>query len=185
MRNKLFNVIVFAAGAAIGSVVTWRIVKTKYEQITQEAVDSVKEACSEGRLYTEIGKSVEDEAQDELDEDAAADYSELVDNLGYTKSKNEEGDEEMPNRPYIISPEEFREIDNYEAITLTHYSDGVLVDEEGEPIEEKEIDYLVGLDYAEHFGEYEDDSVFVRNDETKSDYEILRDLRNYSDICNE
>ena len=33
-----------------------------------------------------------------------------------------------------------------------------------------------------HFGEYEDDSVFVRNDDRKCDYEILMDQRLYSDV---
>ena len=32
------------------------------------------------------------------------------------------------------------------------------------------------------FGEYEDDAVFVRNDAHKTDYEILYDPRNYSDV---
>ena len=32
------------------------------------------------------------------------------------------------------------------------------------------------------FGEYEEDSVFVRDDERKIDYEILADTRNYHDL---
>ncbi len=34
----------------------------------------------------------------------------------------------------------------------------------------------------EHFGEYEDDSVFVRNEENMCDYEILLDQRNFSEL---
>ena len=45
-KNLLNNVLIFAAGVGIGSVVTWKIVKTKYDQIIQEEIDSVKEAFS-------------------------------------------------------------------------------------------------------------------------------------------
>ena len=37
------NVLIFAAGAAIGSAVTWKLIKTKYEQIANEEIESVKE----------------------------------------------------------------------------------------------------------------------------------------------
>ena len=44
------------------------------------------------------------------------------------------------------------------------------------------MDEIVGKESLNHFGEYEDDSVFVRNDRLKRDYEILLDQRNYSDV---
>ena len=46
MKTALSNFIIFATGAVIGSVVTWKIIKTKYEQIAQEEIDSVKEVFS-------------------------------------------------------------------------------------------------------------------------------------------
>ena len=46
MKTTLSNFIIFATGAAIGSVVTWKIVKTKYEQIAKEEINSVKEVFS-------------------------------------------------------------------------------------------------------------------------------------------
>ena len=39
--NKLWGVFIFAAGAAIGSVVTWKIVKRKYERRAQEEIEWV------------------------------------------------------------------------------------------------------------------------------------------------
>ena len=44
------------------------------------------------------------------------------------------------------------------------------------------MDEIVGEESLNHFGEYEDDSVFVRSDRLKCDYEILLDQRNYSDV---
>ena len=45
-----------------------------------------------------------------------------------------------------------------------------------------DIEETVGEDSLEHFGEYEDDSVYVRNDAKKCDYEILLDQRYYQEI---
>ena len=83
--------------------------------------------------------------------------------------------------PYVISPDEFGNEFDYEEVSLTYYADGVLTDDQDNIIED--VEGLVGLDSLNHFGEYEDDSVFVRNDALQTDYEILADLRNYSDVC--
>ena len=45
-RKTLVKAFIFVAGAAIGSAVTWKVVKNKYEQITQEEIKSVKEEYS-------------------------------------------------------------------------------------------------------------------------------------------
>lgn len=42
-RSALCKILMFAVGAAVGSAVTWKFVKTKYEQIAQEEIDSVKD----------------------------------------------------------------------------------------------------------------------------------------------
>ena len=82
--------------------------------------------------------------------------------------------------PYVIAPEEFGELDDYETETLTYYKDKVLADDWDNRIEN--VDDLVGEESLTHFGEYEEDSVYVRNDTTKTDYEILLDERNFSDV---
>ena len=42
MKSSLSNLIMFTAGAAIGSVATWYFVKSKYEQIAQEEIEQAK-----------------------------------------------------------------------------------------------------------------------------------------------
>ena len=41
--NKTVNFMIFVVGAAVGSIVTWRYIDKKYEQIAQEEIDSVNE----------------------------------------------------------------------------------------------------------------------------------------------
>ena len=55
---------------------------------------------------------------------------------------------------------------------------GVLAGEmQGEGMEE-----IIG-DGLEHFGEYEEDSVFVRSDAKRCDYEILKHLGSFHDYA--
>ena len=59
----------------------------------------------------------------------------------------------------------------------------VLVDDGGDKIED--VDDVVGMESLTNFGEFEDDSVFVRNDRLRCDYEILMDERTYSEAQKE
>ena len=42
MNNALSKILIFASGAAIGSVVTWKIITDKYSQIIEEELETVK-----------------------------------------------------------------------------------------------------------------------------------------------
>ena len=89
----------------------------------------------------------------------------------------------MDNAPYVISPEDFDAIEGYGTVSLTYFADGYLVDEAEDTLYEAEdIAASVGEDFMNHIGEYEADSVHIRNDDTETDYEILTDLRRYQDV---
>ncbi len=190
MRNKLINILFLAVGAAIGSAVTWKFLKTKYEQIAQEEIDSVKEVyLRKSKEDTETLESVK-QALEKMGkvskpiQDSYEVMKEKISNLGYS-SIDEEGKEreQMPiEKPYVISPDVFGDADGYDVVSLNYYADGVLTDDWGDII--GNVDDIVGEESLTHFGEYEDDSVFVRNDRLKTDYEILKDERNFSDIKN-
>ena len=171
-RNVLSNMFMFATGAVIGSVVTWKLVKTKYEQIAQEEIESVREVYGMSSKKDEI---VEEESDEE---DTVEDYKNIVDGLGYTEN-SEKGDDDVIG-PYVIAPEEYDE-NGYDTVSLYYYEDGVLENAITREVVEN-ASVLVGDDFAEHFGEFEDDSVFVRNDRLKTDFEILRDGGYYSEV---
>ena len=168
----------FVAGAVIGSLVTWTVVKKKYEQIAQEEIESVKAHFSKREKKEEkTSTDTTEEKRGNLNQ-----YADVLVKNSYAQYSNASKEElvKESERPYVISPEEFGELDDYEMITLIHFSDNVLTDDDGELVEN--IDETVGNDYASHFGEYEDDSVFVRNDRLGCDYEILFDQRKYSEL---
>ena len=72
----------------------------------------------------------------------------------------------------------------YKTKTLFYYNDHVVTDDRGKVLSENSIEKLIGKESLTTFGQYESDSVFVRNDELETDYEILRDTRNFSDVVN-
>lgn len=200
MNKSIFvNTAVFLAGAAIGSAVTWKIVKTKYEQIAQEEIDSVKEVFAR-KTEEEFEKKAEQILEDDSEEDIAEEitkaeirsYRDMVSNSGYTNySSVEQHDDKTKERstesmskdgPYIIQPEEFGE--EYPILSLVYYANGVLTESDtGYRIDDEDIDDIIGEESLEHFGDYENepDSVYVRNDARKTDYEILRDEDDYQE----
>lgn len=186
---RMNNFFIFALGAAAGSIVTWKLLKTKYEKIAQDEIESMKDYISrkeqklsnKDNVSSETQKNVEPEETTEIDE-----VEELVTELGYknyadvSNSRKKEG--VSVNKPYVITPEEFSDQADYAVVSLTYYADGTLADDWDNPIED--VESMVGKESLSHFGEYEDDSVYVRNDEIKTDFEILLDTRKYSDVVN-
>ena len=180
MKNTLIYFAMFATGAAIGSVATWQYLKDKYAKIAQEEIDSMKE------MFKERQEATQDDTDEDFTEEDRVEYDKYSKMYSGENDNHleEEEDIDMDNKPYVISPEEFDEVEEYEKISLTYYSgDNVLAESiSDEIIEEDEIEEAVGSDFATHFGEYEDDSVFVRNDKRQIDYEILMDERRYQDV---
>lgn len=104
-----------------------------------------------------------------------------------TKEKHNVFDDTMPSEPevkhdepYIIDPTEFGEFSEYEQRELTYYKDGVICENDTDMIDPYDI--FGDLDVGDHFGEYENDRVFVRDDRRQVDYEILRDERTFMEV---
>lgn len=192
------NLLLFVSGAAIGSAITWKLVKTKYEKLAQEEINAA---------YEDLGdKPVEESANDVPEEDpdvrakaeeaknkpSVSEYAAMLKKQGYVnysepetineyteeEEPDEEEEEEDMNKPYVIAPEEVGN-EEYKVVSLTYYLDKVLADENDEIVED--VEGLVGFESLTHFGEYEEDSVYVRNDRLGLDYEILLDQRTYAE----
>ena len=197
MNCKFINVLVFAAGAAIGSAVTWKILKDRYERTMQEEIESVKEALAnlhsgadanddecgtvadeeEPQYDTKQIKweDLEDLDPSELEDEDQNEYRSLVNQ--YANGKG--GGDDMAKRVRVISPYDFDTLDDYKIVELTYYADGVLEDEDGDIVDD--VEELIGSEALGSFGEYEDDAVFVRNDYLETDIQILKDYRTYEE----
>ena len=187
MNTTLNRVLWFAVGVGVGAAVTNRYFKTKYERLYQKDVESVKRAFSAPQQSESVeGDTAEVDilTVDPTPEEVES-YAHIIRTQGYSTvpsvAGNSCGEEvEGVKKPYVISPADFDTEDDYEVYSLTYYADGVLADEQNNPIED--VEAMVGRGSLTHFGEYEEDAVHVRNEAMQCDFEILRDLSKYSDV---
>jgi hypothetical protein len=198
--NKLGTVIAFLAGTAIGGMAAWRVANERYAKISEEDILSVKEAfrnreqklkdeIEELKSKLEVTKCLEEEEKvpstilstnEHQDKGDINEYVRMVNRTKYAHTSVPPKEDHSIEAPYVISPEEFGEMDGYTQINLTYFEDDdILSDENGVVIDDPEE--IVG-DALDHFGDYEEDSVFVRSDPKRCDYEILKDLRSYSEF---
>lgn len=198
--NKLGIVIAFLAGTAIGGMAAWRVANERYAKISEEDILSVKEAfrnreqklkdeIEELKSKLEVTECLEEEEKvpstilstnEHQDKGDINEYVRMVNRTKYAHTSVPQKEDHSVEAPYVISPEEFGEMDGYTQISLTYFEDDdILSDENGVIIDDPEE--IVG-DALNHFGDYEEDSVFVRSDPKRCDYEILKDLRSYAEF---
>ena len=189
------GLLIFAAGLAVGAVAGAVIVKNKVLADAKAEIEEVREYYRESRGqkedHVEEVKEVKEVKEVEKKEYELKDiqikdepktekehtnYNQIA--KMYT-SKNE-FQTPMYDDPFVIDPSEFGENPEYDTETLTYFADGVLVDDVDDVIEEPDI--VVGLENLKVFEEFGATSVYVRNDIYKTDYEIIRDDWNYSDL---
>lgn len=187
MNNRIIILLTFVAGAAIGSGVTWYFLKTKYEQIANDEISEIREFYRSKKEPTNDDESeyFVDESET-VTEEAFSTYNKLIQQSGYSYDEPEKkGGKSMTKKPYVISPDEFENLfGEYATISLTYYADGTITNDDEEVLSKEDIENLIGEDSLNHFGEYEEFTVFVQNDELKAAYEILLDQRRYSDVIN-
>ena len=177
--SKLGTVLAFLAGAAVGGGSVWYVLKARYEEISeqdicsakqafrareeklQREIDNLKERLESPDMDTEEPKTIQASAAKNREKGDINDYAKMVNRVQYSRTSVPQPPEHEVEAPYVISPDEFGEIEGYTQISLTYFDDG---------------------DALNHFGEYEKDSVFVRSDPKRCDYEILRDLRSYAEF---
>lgn len=195
--SKLGTALAFLAGAAVGGGSVWYVLKARYEEISeqdiysakqafrareeklQREIDNLKERLESPDMDTEEPKTIQVSAAKNREKGDINDYAKMVNRVQYSRTSVPQPPEHEVEAPYVISPDEFGEMDGYTKISLIYFDDGILSDENGVIIDEPEG--IVG-DALNHFGEYEEDSVFVRSDPKRCDYEILRDLRSYAEF---
>lgn len=203
MKTFIVGTVCLVVGCGTGYFLGHKIASKKYKDLADKEVESVKESLVE--YYEEkINGSKNDEPKETktrdnrpkkknplMDKDSI-DYDKLKqekhDYLEYVKpysSNVKEGEPEdvvgtNRSKPYVISDEEFSE-SSYNAETLHWYKDGVLCDDDYNII--KDIAGTVGNEALNSFGVYQEDAVFVRNDQLEIDYEILLEDDEYNRVA--
>ena len=189
-KGVLGYILAFSMGAAAGAVVTWKIQQNKCTKLVDEAYAEAKELYANRKPVVKSEPLDEEDNVDVVEEptdepvDIRAYAAKLAKNkyVNYSNSPMPQGEPETSEHIYIIAPEEYGENEEYERIELTYYADGVLADDMDEVIEDP--DDILGVGALNRFGEYEEDSIHVRNELMKRDYEVLASTMNFSEIKN-
>lgn len=191
MNDKLSSVIIFCGGVFIGGFLTWDFFKTKYEKIADEEIASVKETFEHREPRPDKNYKVEEELKGNdsyinVSPGVAERIIQIIDSNGYrnysntaieTDKKGGTADMEL-KQPYVITPEQYEDNVDYTKVSLTWYNDEVLEDDWGNVLDPDDV---IGSDALKTFGQYEKDSVFVRDDDEQIDYEVLLDTRSYKE----
>lgn len=184
------GLLIFAAGLAVGAVAGAVIVKNKVLADAKAEIEEVREYYRESRgqkdEHVEEVKEVKEVEKKEYElkdiqvkdepKTGLTNYSQIT----KMYMSKDEYQTPMYDDPFVIDPSEFGENPEYDTETLTYFADGVLVDDVDDVIEEPDI--VVGLENLKVFEEFGATTVYVRNDIYKTDYEIIRDDWNYSDL---
>lgn len=189
--NKATAFVAFVIGAAVGSAATWYGLKTKYQQYAEEEVNELREYYSSKLANTEDEHL---EVANDIDEEPSlteiksnriemTKISERQNYSGYFKTETE-GISEDPNilepRPVVVSPEELEDEPDYEWRDITVYADDVVCDDNDDKLDD--VENVIGADSLNHFGEYTEHVVYVRNDRLKCYFEISKDARTYEEV---
>lgn len=196
----------FILGAATGSAATWFLVKDRYAKIAQDEIDSVKAVYTYDKhasaadidlsfmnaQYTPDDDSTQDDRVRPSPLSIKPELSEYVkiikqgNYVDYSKTRNDDTasvDGVAPMIRYVIPPESFGEIDDYDQICLSYFDDGYLTDEDYSIVQN--IDEKIGVDSLNTFGQYEEETVYVQNDELRCYYQIDMDAREYTKLPEE
>lgn len=180
MNNKLYF-LAFVLGLGVGIYGTADYFRAKYKARSDEEIEEVREVYREKTTDLKKKDNLQKESVKPVTSLDKPPLSELKKELEKTNRIISESryDDPAPG-PYVISPEDFGSTFEYDSVALVYYADGVLVDEDNNVVEDAES--LIGDEALDHIGEYEPDSVHVRNDEKRCDYEVLLDERKWSDV---
>lgn len=171
MSKKEVFVIASIASVLVGGVITYIYMKKHNKD---------KKPVSSNSETTNYGSSLEKEEDNSSNiNDICTNYSNMISNLNY---KGNNDDSVFKYSPYVISPEDYEDpsYDDYDRVVLTYYKDNILARNDDEVLKDPES--YVGPKALSSFGMYEEDTVYVRDDMSKLQYEIDRDLRPYTEV---
>lgn len=202
---SLFSLMLGAVGGVFGG---YFFAKNKFLKQADKEVESVKK-CLKEHYESKLPAKTEEKGNDCNEPSIVVDIpnssvnkpeeKEIKQYKDYAKQYNQQSSEsivEKPTssivtpkpeskpkikktkRPYLISPDEYM-ASEYEAESFYWFNDRILSDDHGKVIED--IDGLLGPGNIDKFGQYRDDVIVIRDDENKTDYEVLFQDMKYSD----
>lgn len=188
-----------AVGAIIGAAVTHVYEQKRYSQLVEEEIEKTKvlyDSKNEESKAVMLDLTKDEVSIKPMPQDKK-DYGNVLANAGYLSkpsyadytqySKPELNTEPVAETdisndvPILIAPEVYGQLEDYDMQELVYYKDGIITDEDGDILELEKVKELVGSDFASHFGDYDDNSIYVMNDTNKTYYQVIAEPFDYGD----
>ena len=172
-----------ALGSSVGVGITYIYMKDKFETRLNEEVNALKTHYVErdreiAKRNEEEKKKLEEKIYSDSAEKEVVDYTKMyISTTPAVVDKVEEVVEDVDDvsaAAEIISDEDWDDpdFDNYKKISVDYFEDGAVFETlSGEEIDGFEL--IAGDEWKDAFGEYTPNVVYVRNNETMTDYEII------------
>ena len=180
--------LMFAAGAIVGSALTYFYVKDFYEKREDEIRayykkknDPEEEKGESKEAPIETGGSSEVKEQTKPNPHLSNGFRTAAEYYNYSGETIREfsPSEDDGTKPYVITPDEYSEHVVSEVVYLTYYrGDGTLAGPDGSIYD---IDSTVGRESIDRIGEYDPDVCYVRDLSLSTDYEITAKECSYSE----
>lgn len=174
------NVLIFMAGLTLGAGVSWVYNKNKYEEMVKDEVESLREHAREK-------ESNEKTTEETLDKDIecykndSANLEKVSKIINYNHySSNDENEIPVCKKPYVVTPDDFASLPGFDTDSFHYYNNDIISNDNNEIVDD--VEQILGLSILEvkdQFGIYEDDSVYIRNERLKCDYEVLLENEDY------
>lgn len=190
--NLLKGVLIFAAGAGIGSGISIALVRKKYEEKAASEIKEMREYYD--NLVMEIADQkkrikMKNEAEELIQEQGYISYDsmsreetkEKVKTISEQAIEKTRPVEDYPDSPFTITEPAFSEDELYfEKVCADYYvDDGALVDDNEELIN---VDDCIGLENLDRFLSSDEGVMYIRNPRLATDYEVTKVGGKYSDI---
>lgn len=200
--NKL---LIFLGGAAVGGLTATIYFKRKIDSLEEEYQKIATDAYN--KYVGEFNSSVKNVDEIEVNYSHGDKDIQIISdipNTGYTTgidigndedkyteivkeyNNQEENETEDNIMPYIITPEEYGDDDDYDTKVLTAFTDKVVLDEDNCMVD---IEYFGDVINKKIYSKKnKDTSIFVRDENEKVDYEIIKEgisFEEYSKLTSE
>lgn len=171
MNGKTQGAFLLLSSILISSTLSYLLTKARYE----------KKIVKPAQKQEPVQKPEQKKSTDLQEKEDITKYAEKYKQKFTELTKEYAPDHEEHKTREFIDADIFGSNDEFDTVTWTIYADDILVDEMDHIINDP--DKNVGSDVVENFDEFQhDNTVYIRNYDTKLDYKIVRDLRTYAEV---
>lgn len=177
---RLSTLIAAVSGAIVGSVITYFVIKSKAEAYIQTEIDKYKEEAGRTAPIPYAEKDAKPSGANDISNGYTTSAPRMTDyNKPYNSSIVEPAKDEA-KLPYEITFEEFDADEDFVKETYMVWPDGYVTDTADNIV--SDIDSTIGRKVLSAVIDGDIYEGYVRNEEIRMDFELIRAKDNYEDV---